>query len=219
MKRYLPFAIVVVVALVTLVSATLLYRAKRPAVLTMPAGKTGLGAAVHVRGSADAAVTLDEFGDFECPPCGKLSGVISQLEHDYQPQLRVVFHHFPLIVHAHARDAAYAAEAAGLQGRFWEMHDLLYREQPVWSKASDVRTLFNAYAGILRLDVERFKKDMTSDRVKARVDADQGEGTKLGVSGTPTMFLNRRTLDPKSLNPDGLRAAIDAAVKNVKSPP
>src|SRR5213075_860669 len=100
---------------------------------------------------------------------------------DYRPRLRVIFRHFPLPNHAHAREAAFAAEAAGLQGKFWEMHDLLYREQAQWSKATDAQPLWNAYAGILGLNVDRFKQDMNSETVKERVAADQKHGASLGV--------------------------------------
>src|SRR5438067_8990739 len=149
MKRYLPFIIVVVAALLTLASGTVLYRAKRPAVLTIPKSAlvSGSGDAdsMHIRGPASARVTIEEFGDFECPPCSKLSEPINQLERDYRPRLRVIFRHFPLPLHRHSMEAARAAEAAGMQNRFWEMHDLLYREQHVWMKAADARTLLNAY--------------------------------------------------------------------------
>lgn len=217
MKRYLPFIIVVVVALVTLAIGTVIYRAKRPAVLTIPKSALlpGSGAAdsMHIRGPASAPVTLEEFGDFQCPPCGKLSDPINQLERDYRPRLRVIFRHFPLPVHAHAREAALASEAAGLQGRFWEMHDLLYREQSVWSQAGDVGPLFNSYAGMLGLNVDRFKKDRESEQVEEHVASDQKHGAALGVRNTPTVFLNDQALAPTSLNPAGLRAAIDAAMK------
>ena len=216
MKRYLPFIIVVVVALVTLATGTVLYRAKRPAVLTIPKSALvpGSGAAdsMHIRGPASAPVTLEEFGDFQCPPCGKLSDPINQLEREYRPRLRVIFRHFPLPIHAHAREAALASEAAGLQGRFWEMHDLLYREQSVWSEAGDVGPLFNSYAGMLRLNVDRFKKDMESEQVEEHVASDQKHGAALGVHTTPTVFLNDRALAPTRLNPTGLHAAIDAAM-------
>jgi protein-disulfide isomerase len=221
MRRYLPSIIVAAVALLTLGSGTMLYHAKRPRVLTISketASKTSDTESIHVRGNPDAPVTLEEFGDFQCPPCGALAGPIKQLEHDYQPRLRVIFHHFPLINHQHAREAAWASEAAGLQGRFWEMHDLLYREQPVWSKAADAPMLFNAYAGILGLDIERFKKDIESDKVKARVARDQQQATSLGVQNTPTIFLNNRALAPTALAPADLRAAVDAATK-AKPPP
>jgi NhaA family Na+:H+ antiporter len=222
MSRYLPFIIVGTVAFLTLAGATALYQAKRPVVLTIPVNETTSltrdSESTHLRGNPKAPVTLEEFGDFECPPCGNIAGAILQLEKDYQPNLRVIFRHFPLIVHAHAREAALAAEAAGLQGRFWEMHDLLYREQSVWSKATNVRTVFNAYAGILGLDIERFKRDMDGDKVKARVALDQKQAVAIGVQNTPTFFLNNRALEPSKVNPDGLRAAIDAAVKVKASP-
>jgi len=124
----------------------------------------------------------------------------------------------PFGSHQHAQEAAFASEAAGLQGRFWEMHDLLYREQAAWSTAADARLLFNAYAGMLGLKIDRFKKDMESDEVKRRVTSDQQQGAALGVTVTPTIFINNRALPPASLNAAGLRAAIAAAIK-AKSPP
>ncbi len=221
MKRYLPFVIVGAVALLTLGSATMLYRAKRLPVLTiakdhMASGTDG-AKSIHVLGNPDAPVTLEEFGDFQCPPCGVISGPINQLEQDYHPRLRVIFRHFPLTIHQHAREAALASEAAGQQGRFWQMHDVLYREQAVWSKAADAQPLFDAYAGMLGLKIDRFKKDMESDEVKRRVTADQLRGTALGVTITPTIFINNRALPNVSLSPAALRAAVEAAM-NIKSP-
>src|SRR5713226_3283924 len=168
MKRYLPFVIVSAVALITLAGGTMLYHTKHLPLLTISKdhvapGTDGAGS-IHIRGQPDAPVTLEEFGDFECPPCGKLSEPINQLEHDYHSRLRIIFHHFPFGSHQHAREAAFASEAAGLQGRFWEMHDLLYREQAIWTKAVDVPSLFNSYAGILGLNTDRFKKDMEIGR-------------------------------------------------------
>src|SRR5213075_48003 len=127
MKRYLPFFIVGTVALVTLASGALLYWAKRLPALTIAensvAPRAGGAESGHVRGRSDAPVTIIEFGDFQCPPCANLSEPINQLERDYRSRLRVVFRHLPLANHQHAREAALASEAAGLQGRFWEMHD------------------------------------------------------------------------------------------------
>lgn len=213
MKRYLPTLIVVFVGILTLASATALYRAKRPAPLGHTTLKAGEVTANHVRGNPAAPVTLEEFGDFECPPCSKLSEPLNDLEKDYKGRVRLVFRNFPLPMHPHAREAALAAEAAGMQGRFWEMHDLLYREQASWSKASDVRALFSSYAGVLGLDVQRFKKDIDGEDAKNRVTSDQKEGSGLGVKNTPTLFLNNNAVDPKDFNPQALRAAIDNALK------
>jgi protein-disulfide isomerase len=217
MKRYLPFFIVAAVALATLVSGAMLYRAKRLPALAIPENSTtsamGGTEMVHIRGRADAPVTLVEFGDFQCPPCANLSEPINQLERDYRSRLRVAFRHFPLGNHQHAREAALASEAAGLQSHFWEMHDLLYREQSVWSSAPDVRVLFSAYAGMLGLNIDRFKKDMESEQARARVESDEQKGVALGVRTTPTIFINNHAVSPAYLNPPGLRGTIDAALR------
>jgi protein-disulfide isomerase len=162
-----------------------------------------------MRGNPKASVTLEEFGDFECPPCSHLAGVIKEVEHDLGDRLRVIFRHFPLEIHAHAREAAYASEAAGLQGRFWEMHDLLYKEQAGWTKATDVRKVFIGYAGVLGLDMDRFAQDVKSEQAKDRVDSDAQRGRALGVKNTPTVFINNTELPFASFNPAGIRAAID----------
>ena len=217
MKRYLPFFIVGTVALVTLASGALLYRAKRLPALAIPENSTtsamGGTEMVHVRGRTDAPVTLVEFGDFQCPPCATLADPVNKLEQEYRSRLRLVFRHLPLPNHKHAREAALASEAASLQGRFWEMHDLLYREQPVWSKAPDVRVLFSAYAGMLGLNIDRFKKDMESEEAKARVASDEQKAGALGVRTTPTIFINNHQVSPAYLNPAGLRGSIDTALR------
>jgi protein-disulfide isomerase len=170
----------------------------------------------HVLGPANAPVTLEEFGDFECPPCGKLSEPINQLVRDFSPRLRVVFHHSPLIEHKYARDAARAAEAAGLQGKFWEMHDTLYRDQDVWANSNDARNLFSVYAMYIGLNTQKFKIDMDSDEVRALVEADVKKAISLGIKNTPTVFINGQKLDPKKTQPDDLRAAVEAALKSGK---
>jgi protein-disulfide isomerase len=219
MRRYLPFAIVALVALLTVASATVLYRAKRPVPLTISENREGgSGKRKHTRGPANAAVTLEEFGDFECPPCGMLSLPLNQIEHDFQPHVRIIFRHFPLDAHQNALPAALAAEAAGMQGRFWEMHELLYKEQPAWSKAADAPALFNSYAGILGLDIERFKKDMANPETTQLIKKDQQDGIELGVRNTPTIFLNGKEVPPPSLGPDKLRKLVDEAIKEKPSP-
>jgi protein-disulfide isomerase len=222
MRRYLPFIIVGAVALLTVGGGAMFYRAKRPLPIASPKSQTlprKEGAEkFHIRGERNAPVTLEEFGDFQCPPCGTLAGVVGELERDYHSSLRVIFRHYPLPMHAHAAEAAYVAEAAGLQGRFWEMHDVLYREQSVWSKAPDAAAVFNNYAGMLGLNIDRFKADVQDPKIRAKVALDQHEGAERGVKSTPTIFINNVALAPTALTKTGLRDVIDSAVKEKSSP-
>jgi protein-disulfide isomerase len=212
---------VALVGFITVGAGTMLYRAKRPVASTISEEKS-IGKEnqepTHVRGPAQAPVTLEEFGDFQCPPCGMISGPLLEIEKDYGPKLRVIFRNFPFPNHQHALEAAYAAEAAGLQGRYWEMHDLLYKEQANWSNAPDVKQLFVSYAKILGLEMDRFETDMAGPTAKARVTADQERGKSLGVNATPSIFINNQGLPPKSLNPTALRAAIEEALKEKERP-
>lgn len=210
----MPFIIVAAVALITLASAAALYWAYKPQVLTISReqAEEGKGDSAHARGASDAVVTIEEFGDFQCPPCGLLSEPLNQLEKDYHGRVRLVFREYPLVTHAHAKEAALAAEAAGLQRRFWEMHDLLYREQLAWGKASTVAELFAAYAKMVGLESSRFQKDVQGEEAQARLAADQKRAAELGVSVTPTIFVNGKSLPGPSLNAGGLRAAVEAAL-------
>ena len=135
------------------------------------------------------------------PSCGSIAGFLDELVKEYDPHLRIVFRNLPLSMHEHARDAALAAEAAGLQGRFWDMHDVLYREQATWSKAGNARELFESYAGMIGLNLDQFEKDMEGEKVRARVKI------------TPTVFINDYQMGPTDKTPEGLRAAINAALK------
>src|ERR1700730_5440965 len=162
MSRYVPFAIIAAVFIAAVGGGAVLYKVKlkeqrvrgiaaAAAAIAVKASSNGAEPA-HVRGDTNAPVTLEEFGDFQCQPCGDLSPILEKIEQDYGANLRVVFRQFPLAMHRHALNAACASEAAGLQGRFWEMHDLLYHERFDWPRAPDVRDVFNDYAKKLGLD-------------------------------------------------------------------
>jgi len=116
-------------------------------------------------------------------------------------------------MHKHAYDAARAAEAAGMQDKFWEMHDVLYEKKEEWSLAPDPRESFVTYAKSLGLDPERFRRDMMGDITSMRVALDMRRGKSLGVLGTPTLFINGRRMDAEEMTPSGLRTAINAALK------
>ncbi|MEQ1354281.1 MAG: thioredoxin domain-containing protein [Candidatus Acidiferrum sp.] len=221
MKRYLPFVIIAAVALLTVGAGAMLYRAKRhppPDASATPKSVNKIDEKkAHVRGGADAPVTLEEFGDFQCPSCSLVSELIHQLEQDYRPRLRVVFRQFPLKMHSHALEAALAAEAAGSQGRFWEMHDYLYKYQTAWSKVANVQPLFESYASNVGLDVERFKKDLQTTEVNLRVASDGELGLSRGVKNTPTIFINGGEV-PAPFTRDSLHEAIETALTAKKGP-
>ena len=142
----------------------------------------------HIRGPVDAGVTLVQYGDYECPYCRSASLVIPRLLERFGDDLRFVSRHFPLPdVHPNAALAAEAAEAAGVQGKFWEMHDLMYERQDRLQLGDLLR-----YAAELGLDVGAFEADLSSARFGDRVTADVAGAEAAGVAGTPTFFINDR---------------------------
>jgi len=230
MKRYLPFIIIAAVLLAAIGVAVSMFRSSstpqpHPIDPATPSTVTYTGAPgaepPHVRGAPQqseagangAVVTLEEFGDFQCPPCGLLYPDLKKIEHDYGTRLRVIFRESPLAsMHKNAFDAARAAEAADLQGKFWEMHDKLYETQAAWKDAAPARPIFISYARALGLDVERFTRDMDGQIANSRILLDMKRYDSLGGKGTPTIFINNRELDAASMTPQGLHAAIDAAL-------
>jgi len=140
----------------------------------------------HIQGPADAAIVLVEYGDYECPYCGAAYPVVKELQHRMKNKLALVFRNFPLAnAHPHAEFAAEAAEAAAAQGKFWEMHDMLYENQ----EALDPENLVE-YATALGLDIPRFTREMDEHVYASRVKEDFRSGVRSGVNGTPTFFIN-----------------------------
>ncbi len=160
----------------------------------------------HALGPADARVTLVEFGDYECPHCGALHPVIADARKAFGGNLRFVFRHFPLrSSHPHALAAAKAAEAAAEQGRFWDMHDRLYRRQTELSDADLVR-----HARHLGLDPERFELDRAGRAAEVRVRDDLASASGSGATGTPSLFINGERHEGP-LDRDSLIAALARA--------
>ena len=140
----------------------------------------------HVHGPEDAPYTLVEYGDYECPDCGRLYVILRDLQIEIASRLRIVFRHYPLSgVHRHAQQAAEAAEAAEAQGKFWEMHTLLFEREQALRTKDLIR-----YAAELTLDVERFRYELKNETHSERVRADFLAGVQNGVYGTPGLFLN-----------------------------
>jgi protein-disulfide isomerase len=169
--------------------------------LAVPVGETD-----HAQGSADAPVTLVEYGDYECPYCGNAYPVIRRIQKEMGPRLRFVFRNFPLnTIHAHAGVAAQAAEAAGAQGKFWEMHDLLYEHQQDLSDVDMVR-----YALKIGLEPYRFESDLSGETFARRVSEDFHGGVLSGVNRTPTFFINGVRYDGPH-DYDSLKNALERA--------
>lgn len=176
--------------------------------LTMPvaAGRD------HILGREDAPVTLVEYGDFECPHCRRAHEQMGGLLETAGEMVRLVFRHFPLSqVHAHAERAAEGAEAAGAQGKFWEMYDLLFENQEALENED-----LAGYAQRLGLDVAQFEKGLADRTYRQRVSEDFRAGIRSGVNGTPTFFINGRRHNGAWDAPSLMRAIMHAA--KVKKP-
>jgi protein-disulfide isomerase len=145
----------------------------------------------QVKGTQNAAAILIEYSDFQCPACTRYHSFVNQAMEEFGSEIQVVFRHFPLTqIHPNAELAARAAEAAGKQGKFWEMHDLLFDLRDEWSNEANPQDFFLEYAQSLNLDIEEFKTDLDSPEVKDKVTQDYQSGLQLGVNATPTFFLN-----------------------------
>jgi len=162
----------------------------------------------HAQGPADAPVTLVEYGDYQCPYCGEAYPVIKAVQGMFGDRLRFVFRNFPLSqAHRYAQLAAEAAEAAGAQGKFWEMHDALYENQDQLGQA-----LFEVLVARLGLDAGRFEADLETHQFQSRVKHDFMGGVRSGVSGTPGFFINGNLYD-QSWDKESLSAAIAQRLK------
>src|SRR6266852_335221 len=222
MKRALPLIVIAAVLVAALAATWILLRSARTSQSsTNSTGSEPPGAEPpHIRGNPNAPVTLEEFGDFECPTCGMYAVELKKIEAEFGNRLRVIFREYPLYPtpHKHALIAAQAAEAAGLQGRFWEMHDKLYENQKAWSEATDVMPMFIDYARQIGLDTDRFGRELNGEIVAARIFQDGIRAHAHGVTITPAFFVNGKALDAASFSPDGLRALLNQALRGNSSP-
>lgn len=145
----------------------------------------------NTKGNLEASVVVMEYSDFQCPACRSYYPMVKQLTTEFEDRAIFVFRHFPLLsIHPNAEFAARAAEAAGEQGKFWEMHDILYEKQNEWARVANVTPLFESYATLLALDLEKFKTDFSSDAVKDFVRAQRVHAVQAGLQGTPSFFVD-----------------------------
>lgn len=209
MKRYLPFVIIAAVLAAAVGAGVLMFRSSRSQPSTTPTSLGGPGA-THGAAISKGIVTIEEFGDYQCPPCGALHPILKTLKSEYGGRIQIVFRHFPLTqLHNHALEASFAAAAAGLQGKFWEMHNLLYENQSAWNQVGDFRPIAINFAGQLGLDIPRFTRDMDGLQVVSLVSEDTRRGYAVGVSGTPTVFIDGQLIPGEQLTIERLRKEIN----------
>jgi protein-disulfide isomerase len=216
MPRYQPVLIIVCVLVVAIAAGALLLRsnnADRPdpdSINSLPEQKKEI--------APDTVVMLEEYGDYQCAPCGELHPTLKQLKQEFGPNLNFVFRNLPLSeIHKNALVAAQAAEAARRQNKFWEMHDLLYENQQVWKDQANPRPTFLKFARDIGLDGARFTQDMDDEQVRFRIEADRDEAARRSIEATPTIFIDGRRLGTDALSPEGIRKRIEARLSGTDS--
>lgn len=173
----------------------------------------------HIKGEGSSGVVLIEYGDFQCSACYQYEPIVKQIFEKYQQQIKFQFRHFPIVsAHPNAFSASRAAEAAAKQGKFWEMHDLLYETQDPqgktgWVASSNPLSIFEGFAQQLGMNVEQFKTDFASEEVNDLINADISVGKEVPVNGTPTFVLDGKKIEnPTSL--EEFSKLIDEAIKS-----
>lgn len=163
-------------------------------------------------GSQTASVTVEEFADFQCGSCASVHPIMNEIKATYGSRIRFIFRNYPLSIPAHdkAYEAAVAAEAAGLQGKFWDLQNLLFNNQQAWTSSPTYKTMWKEYATKVGLDVDKWENDMAGLSAKTRVDADLARGKAIGVNSTPSIYINGNPVPYAEASVPGLKKLIDA---------
>lgn len=171
-------------------------------------------------GSPTAAVTVEEFADFQCGSCAAVHPIMNEIKSTYGSRIRFVFRNYPLSIPAHdkAYEAAVAAEAAGLQGKFWDLQNLLFNNQQAWTASPTYKTMWKEYATKVGLDVAKWENDMAGLSAKSRVDADLARGRAIGVNSTPSVYINGNPVPYSEASVAGLKKLIDAELASLSAP-
>lgn len=214
----LPLLIIALVVVVLVVGAIIVSKAAQPATTVTPFAARTINAPTGVtsegyayKGSLDAPVTVIEYGDFQCPSCAAFATQQeAALDQRYVEtgKVRFIYHDFPLQQHNNAVIAAAAARAAGEQGKFWQMHDLLFARQRTWSTSSNIQPLLVSYAEAIGLDRQAFEQTLKSEKFVATLVAARQQSGQRGVQATPTFEVNGTLIDASQLE-----AAIEAALQ------
>ena len=145
---------------------------------------------MHITGNSKAKVMVVEFGDYECPACGVAEPIVKKILNEFKGKVAFAFRQFPLSIHKNGYNAALAAETAGAQGKFWEMHQTLYENQKDWVDLDNPLSVYAKYASSIGINVDQFKKDYQAKTYDVRVKTDLNDGNSLGIDSTPTFFVN-----------------------------
>lgn len=166
-------------------------------------------------GTENGIVTVTEYADFQCPACASFYPIVAQVKEQFKDQVRFEFKHFPLVqIHPNATAAHRAAQAAANQGKFWEMHDLLYQQQQSWSQSTTPTSVFEGYARQLSLNMDQYNAEVGTSDILAIINADIEAGKAVNVTGTPTFYIDGKQIeDTASIGSvDGFSAAIQEAI-------
>jgi len=202
MNSYRPFLIIAVVLLVAAAGTALLLKSNQSRdsshdTVTQSAGNANKTI------PADSVVTLEEFGDYQCPPCGQLYPTLKKLKQEYGPNLNLIFRNLPL---------------TKIQNHFWEMHDLLYENQSLWKDDINPRSIFIKFAADLGLNNAQFTRDLDDKQMQMRIEADEDAAAKQGIEGTPTILINGRQLRAEMTTPEGVRKGIELMLSAKSTP-
>ncbi len=201
----------ILIACVVIFGGILFFSKKDASAPTGSDGKA-IQASSHTRGSDSTGVVLTEYGDFQCPACGGFYPIVEEVVKKYEDKITFQFRNFPLRqIHPNAMLAHRSAEAASNQGKFWEMYNALYSTQDSWSSLQDPSSTFRSYAESLKLDMTKFDADQKGQAVNDIINADLAEGQKLGVTGTPTFFIDGKKIE-NPRDAAGFGKLIDEAI-------
>jgi len=169
-------------------------------------------------GSPSAAVTIEEFADFQCPTCSMTYPIMDEIKNAYGSRINFVYRNFPLKIPAHDKtyEASVAAEAAGMQGKFFEMARELYANQKEWTANPNYKALWKSYAEKIGLNIDQWQNDAAGLPAKQRVDLDLKRGDGIGINSTPTVFVNNVAVPPSKVTVSGLKEIIDAELAKAK---
>ncbi|MCR4334795.1 MAG: DsbA family protein [Patescibacteria group bacterium] len=167
----------------------------------------------HTKGNEKSAVTLVEYSDFQCPACGAYYPLVKKITEQFGDKIYFAYRHFPLSQHQNAKLSSFVSEASGKQGKFFEMHDMIFDNQLAWSESNDAKKIFTEYAMKLGLDMEKFNADIESKEIIQKVDNDAISGVNSGVDSTPSFFLNGKKINnPQSY--EEFEKIINDAINN-----